>query len=394
MTIDSHKGSVILVARHYPPGISGGTRRAFLLAKGLRSRGWRVRVASPQAPTGEPDWIDSPHAAAVRGSAAASRPSTRLMRTRTTVRNAVRSLVYWPDADMRWALATARRAMDVIAKIERPDWVISSSPPESAHLAGALIRRRTGVRWLAEFRDSWIEEPLREELRRSAVRRFVERRIASTLLRGADHVVAVSESIAMEVAALGASCPISLIGHFAEPEGNAHAFDGPGPHLVHTGQFSLSHPDRTLPAVLDAFRRIQTTFPTAMLHLVGRLTHAEVALAQQHPSHSHTQLYGSLPYAEARTFQGGADGLILYQPDTAALPGKISEYLLCKAPILTVGGGTWQNRIQHIPHWPLEGLADALAAGPREPIDLYADALDRYEALLLEPRVAQRGRSI
>jgi glycosyltransferase involved in cell wall biosynthesis len=213
-------------------------------------------------------------------------------------------------------------------------------------------------------------------------------------LRRADHVVTVSESIAAEAEWLGVTCPISVIGHFAEPIGDAQALDGPGPHLVHTGQFSLSHPERTLDVVLDAFQRALLSFPTATLHLVGRLTHGEIEVATRHPSHDHIKLYGPLPYTDARAFQRSADGLVLYQPDTAALPGKISEYLLCDAPILTVGRGEWQDRVKHIPHWPLEQLATALAAGRRVPVDLLNDALDRYERVLLEPGVARRGGPI
>lgn len=353
-----------------------------------------MRVASPKAPLQEPEWIESPHPAAERGAAALANAPNRATNGRTIVANAARRLLYWPDADMRWALSTARRISASIREFEKPDWIITSSPPESAHLAGALIKQRTGIRWLAEMRDSWIDEPLREELRTSVVRRSIERRIATTLLRRADHIVAVSASIAAEAKGFGIARPISLIGHFADSVDETRTLDGPGPHLVHTGQFSLSHPERTLDAVLDAFERVLPSFPTAMLHLVGRLTHEEIQLAARHATHNHTKIYGPLPYADARAFQRGADGLVLYQPDTAALPGKISEYLLCDAPILIVGDGAWQERLEHVPHWRMDRLTDALAAPRRTPTDLLNDALNRYESVLLEPDVALRGGSI
>ena len=387
------KGSVVLVARHYPPAVSGGTRRAALLASGLRRRGWRVRVASPQAPQDEVDWIESPHPAALRAELALSREGSVPARLITPLRNAARRVVYWPDADMRWAQRTARLVEAAIVS-DRPDWIVTSSPPESAHLVGAFLKRRTGVAWLAELRDSWVDDPLREELRSSSARRSIERRLAKRLLRDADHLVAVSDAIAAEIAGFGTSRPISIIGHFAEPSATSHAFDGTGPHLVHTGQFSLSHPLRTLRPVLDAFQRALASHPSATLHLVGRLTRDEVELATQHPARPRIRLYGTLPYAESRSFQSGADGLILYQPDTAALPGKISEYLSCSAPILTVGSGQWLDRMHGLPHWPLEALSAALAAGPRTPVDLSEAALDRYEALFAQPTIAQRGGPI
>jgi glycosyltransferase involved in cell wall biosynthesis len=375
------KGGIVLVARHYPPMISGGTRRASLLAKGLRERGWRVRVASPRAPEGEPDWIDSPHPAALRGERAMNRQTNAPTRAIEKLATIARRTVYWPDADMRWALGTAR-IVEAVVRGDRPDWIVTSSPPESVHLVGTAIKRRSGIRWLAELRDSWIEEPLREELLNSRVRRFVERRIARSLLQRADHIVAVSEPIAREVASFDVSCPISLIGHFAEPYAATRTFPGTGPHLLHTGQFSLSHPQRTLQPVLDAFLRVLATHPNAHLHLIGRLTHAESELARRHAANPRTVLHGPLPYADARAYQNAADALILYQPDTAALPGKLSEYLLCTAPILTVGSGRWMTRMADIPHWPLEDLAAALLAVRRQPVDAFRDSIDRYEAIL------------
>ena len=143
-------------------------------------------TASPVAPPDEPDWIASPHPAAERGEAALNRQSTAFTRVVTHAKGAIRRLVYWPDADMRWALRTANAIELATREDERPNWIITSSPPESAHLAGALLKRRTGIRWMAELRDSWIDEPLREELRHSRARRFFERGIARKLLARAE----------------------------------------------------------------------------------------------------------------------------------------------------------------------------------------------------------------
>lgn len=386
---------VILLARHYPPHVSGGTRRASLLARGLRDRGWRVSVASPAAPLGEPDWIETPHPAAERAVADASPVTSSTVAARATalVKRALRRWLYWPDGDMRWALTAAARVTEAIRVGDAPAWVITSSPPESAHLAGAIIKRKTGVPWLAELRDGWIVDPLRVELRRSRVRRAIERRLARRLLAGVDHLVAVSTSIAEELASLAPAGPVSVIGHFAERTDAVEVLDGAGPHLVHTGQFSLSHPDRRLVVVLDAYQTTLATHPTAILHLVGRLTPEETRLVHQHPIGNRVQLYGVRSYEESRAYQRAADGLLLFQPDTAALPGKLAEYLLCNAPILTVGGGRWLTRLEGIPHWPLEQLTQALAAGPRQPIDAYSEALDRYETLLSDSGIAQRRRS-
>ncbi len=121
--------------------------------------------------------------------------------------------------------------------------------------------------------------------------------------------------------------------------------------------------------------------PEARLHLIGRLTPEEQTYADSSPLAAQIVRHGNLPYAQTLAMQQSADGLILFQQGTAALPGKLSEYLLTTAPILVVGDGPWRARLADIPHWPLESAKEALAAPRRAPADHMAGALDRYEAI-------------
>lgn len=369
---------LLIVTRHYPPEISGGARRPFLLAQGLRARGWRVAVASPFAPEGEPDWIRTPHPAAERGRAAAEPGAVR---TEPRWKTWARRMVRWPDNEIGWAGHAVRA---VIASGLRPDWVLTTSPPESAHAVGERLKRALGVRWALEMRDSWIEEPLRSELAAPGLRRKVEQGIAARWLETADARIAVSETLAAEMQRLApaAAGPMSVIGHFADPPPAPHAFEGEGPHLLHSGSFSLSHGDRQLSGLLAAFGALRTGLPTARLHLAGRLTALERAELALSPHAEAITLHGELPYTDARALQAGADGLILYQQGIDALPGKLGEYLECTAPILTLGEGSWKARLAGIPHWPLEQAAAALAAPRRTPANALSGALSAYETLL------------
>ncbi|MEQ1931216.1 MAG: glycosyltransferase [Parvularculaceae bacterium] len=373
------KGSLLIIARHFPPAVSGGARRPLLLAEGLRARGWKVTIASPAAPNGYPHWIETPHPAGLRGETAVAQGPTNPIEG---LKIRVRGALYWPDGDMRWAFsadAAVRRA-DV-----RPDWVLTTSPPESAHLAGYLVKSRTGARWLAEMRDSWIDEPLRPELRDSALRRGIERRLAKTLLRRADRIVAVSPSIADEATRL-AGRPATVIGHFARAPISSYEFSAPGPHLVHAGRFTLSHRDRRIEALLADFEIAAADLPpTARLHLIGLLTEDERNAVARNPRAAQIVGHGEKPYDQALAMQQAADGLILQQPAIAALPGKFSEYLLMTAPILIVGDGEWTRRLGAAPHFRLTDARKAMAAPRRQPQDALGPALDAYERILGAP---------
>lgn len=369
--------TLLLVTRHYPPVVSGGARRPFLLAHGLRTRGWRVIVVSPQAPEGEPDWIEVPHHAA---RSAQSGDGESFAPPEPGWKSALRRLVYWPDNDVRWAHAAVRA---VITRGVGADWILTTSPPESLHLAGCQLQRRLGARWAGELRDSWIEAPLREELSRSRLRRWGERLILRRTLGQADRIVSVSAAIGEEVRhQLGRTkVPVTVIGHFADPPPAPHGFEGDGPHFLYTGSFSLSHPARHIEAVLCAFAETRRDLPQARLHLVGRLTAQERAEIEAAPVAVAVIDHGSQAYTTVRAMQAGADGLILYQPAIDALPGKLGEYLAATAPILTVGDGPWIARLEGVPSWPLTEAAKAIAASRRATVDSYGAALDAYETM-------------
>jgi len=372
------KPFLLIVTRHYPPEISGGARRPFLIARGLRGRGYRVAVAAPFAPDGEPDWIRTPHPAAERGRSLALEASGP---SEPAWKPWLRRMVRWPDNEIGWA-GNAVRA--VMSSGLRPDWVLTTSPPESAHAAGERLKRALGVRWALEMRDSWIEEPLRPELLEQGLRQKVERSIAARWLVAADARIAVSAALAaeMERLARGTASSPSVIGHFAEPPPGPFKFEAPGPHLLHSGSFSLSHEGRRFADLLGAFAKLRSSVPSARLHLAGRLTAMERAELALSPLAEAITLHGEVPYAASRALQAGADGLIVFQQGIDALPGKLGEYLECTAPILTVGEGAWKARLSGIPNWPLESAAAALAAPRRAPSNALPAALDAYEALL------------
>ncbi|MBI1393463.1 MAG: glycosyltransferase [Alphaproteobacteria bacterium] len=369
---------LLIVTRHYPPEVSGGARRPFLIAHGLRDRGYRVVVASPFAPDDEPDWIRTPHPAALRGFNAASKKGEA---QEAQWKSKLRRMVRWPDNEIAWAGHAVRA---VLASKLRPDWILTTSPPESAHAAGERLKRALGARWMLEMRDSWIEEPLRAELALSGLRQSLERGIARRWLETADARVAVSEALSGEMKRLGpgAASPLSVIGHFAEPAPVPAHFEGPGPHFLHAGSLSQSHFGRRLGDLLAAFSTLLAKMPAARLHLVGRLTPVERAELAVSPIAGYVTYHGEVSYAQSRALQAGADGLILYQKGIDALPGKLGEYLECTAPILTIGEGSWKSRLEGLPHWELVDADEALRAPRRTPANALTDTLDMYEAVL------------
>src|SRR5213075_2633355 len=65
-----------------------------------------------------------------------------------------------PDENVSWNLTAIPAAIRIVRN-ERIDVVITTSPPSSVHLVGAAVKRATGVRWVADLRDSLLAHPHR-----------------------------------------------------------------------------------------------------------------------------------------------------------------------------------------------------------------------------------------
>jgi glycosyltransferase involved in cell wall biosynthesis len=107
------------------------------------------------------------------------------------VRAVLRELVYVPDAQIGW-LPFALRAAAGIMRRYRPEVVYTTSVPFTAHVVGAILQRRFGVPWVAEFRDLWTGSQTGQA--RTSARRALDRRMEEEILRRADAVVVTTEA--------------------------------------------------------------------------------------------------------------------------------------------------------------------------------------------------------
>lgn len=331
---------LVLIARHYPPAVSGGARRPYFLAHALRELGAEVFVVAPDRDPVLPGIaVDHPHRDPAPDCGTGRGPlSARL-------RNFAREWARWPDPDITWTRRAARAALTALPF--EPDWIITTSPPESVHWAGRELKRKTGARWCADFRDQWFERAFRLG-RRNRLRRWLETLYARHLLGTADLVVSVNALIDAEIGGLaGNPGPArAVLGHF-RPDGDfSFRFDGKGPHLLHTGSFSLSDPDCPITPVLTAFAEAARGAPDLRLHLAGRLTAAEKQAVADSPAAAQIVLHGVVPLGTALGMQRAAHALIVAAAPAAPVPpGKYVEYIAAGRPVIAAGSGPWRTVI-------------------------------------------------
>lgn len=103
------------------------------------------------------------------------------------------SLLWLPDDQQGFIPAATRVAREEVRK--GADLLYTSAPPFSVHLTGYLVKRLTGVKWAAEFRDPWTDNPWKPRHVRSRFSDRAELGLERKSLAAADHIICVTGGI-------------------------------------------------------------------------------------------------------------------------------------------------------------------------------------------------------
>ena len=333
---------------YFPPAGGGGVQRPLKLATHLPELGVETHVLAPD----DPRWLHRDEGLPLPPNATVHRarylgPSGRklaeelhgvtgLQRELVRARAFGRRLLV-PDENVTWNL-TANRAAIRLIKREGIDVVVTTSPPASVHLIGAFAKRVTGVRWVADLRDSLVAHPHRRaESRLVRAKERTSDLVARLVARSADGIVAVSDAIADETRALRPRGPVVTIANGADFDDFAGIEYRRGERfrITHTGSFfGKRDPRPFLTALAESGLDIEARF-------LGDFRSADRVWAEELDLGDRLRL---LPYAPRRTsleMQRDSEVLLLLIPDAGGrgkgvLSGKVFEYLAAERPILAV----------------------------------------------------------
>ena len=407
----------LLVLYYFPPSGGPGVQRGVKLCKHLRAEGVETTVVTvdPATYLGPGEYEPDP-------SLDADVPAdVRVVRTpsgdRRALKSAVNSLRAYRAA---WHLAPSHfferqagwlgpvlAACEAEVRRSRPDVVLTSSQPYTAHLAGLALKAGTGIPWVADFRDPWTTSWGRTW---PSSRAFAwEEAREDEVLATADRVVANTEGSRTELLARRpwiAPSKVEVVPNGYDPEDVAVS---PATRsaddfvIVHSGAFraAAAPPDRgrvrrwldgqavaPIPydlathSPLPLFRALANVTGTprrARARLVGPLHPAWREVAYSLGVADRVEALGYRPHREATSHVAAAD--LLYLPtvtrtDGAAVsnvPAKTYEYLGSGRPIAALAGPgdvrevvAGRDRVTLLPPSDAEGLAALIARGASE----------------------------
>jgi glycosyltransferase involved in cell wall biosynthesis len=357
---------VLIIAYYWPPNAGVGVYRWLKFTKYLPQFGWQPVVYTPANPEMQAVDVDleneiPPKAEVIKapitepyswykrftGKKQDERLQTAFLREeagptwKENAANWLRSNFFIPDARVWWVKPSVKR-LERYLKVHPVDVIVTTGSPHSLHLIGRELKRRTGIPWLADFRDPWTNVDYYGQLK---LMKWADRKqhdLERAVLTEADKVLTVSWHWAEELRALGAR-KVEVITNGYDPD------DLPVPpepvderwSLVHVGSITAT---RDVPELWNALAErvisdaeFRSRF---VLRFIGGVDHSVLRSLESAGLLDHVERIGQVGHAEAIRHMQRARVLLLPVNDTpnvmGFLPAKVFEYLSVQRPILAI----------------------------------------------------------
>jgi len=255
-----------------------------------------------------------------------------------------------PEAQVLWLPFALIRALYLIRRYSI-SVILTTSPPNSSHLLGPILKKISQVKWIADFRDPWFGNSL-EQFRSMFLpnqRLKVEKFLLKTTLSSADAIVNIG---------YGESNDLQR----CFPDVNKNKF-----HVIHNGYDPEDFPQKTFnqsrnstltlchlgylyKGSADEFFNTITDLLTEeyemrnhlKIQFIGQIDQTYESLIYRSDFRTTFKLYGQLPHSEALKVLLECDVLLVFLCGfgKSEIPGKIFEYLATKKPVLALAPKT------------------------------------------------------
>ena len=248
-----------------------------------------------------------------------------------------------PDTRFPWYFGTVRKAVRIIRE-EKIDLIFSSSPPQTNHMIARKASAKTGIPWVADFRDPWTDVfwLLDRSVRMKWIHRW-DQRIERKTIRKMNAVVTVGPSL-VKILQRKTDKQIHLITngyderYFRERQQHKNEKFS----LFYAGSISREQsPEgffRSMDLVMREFPSFSKDFEMLWLGNFPAYIHEMVG---QLDYHDKIRFSPYTHYSESIEMIRNSDLLLLIIPRTAdnacIITSKIFEYIGASKPVLTYG---------------------------------------------------------
>ncbi len=248
----------------------------------------------------------------------------------------LRANLFVPDARIGWIPFLLRSGRKIIRQ-EKPDLILSSSPPHSLQLALRSLVEKSGLPWVCDMRDPWSDAFWEKELRRLSLTDRLNRRLERKVLSCVSCVTTVSAGLGETFVKKGA--PAYEVIHNGYEDIGGTPVPSEKFRIYYFGHLAKSQnpaPFLTLLNSLDSRQKnqIQLTF-------IGSVF-GEYRERFQSLEEIHCDFLDYMPKASMLELARDASLFLKIQAESGyadkSVGTKIYDYLSLRAPIMVIGG--------------------------------------------------------
>lgn len=254
---------------------------------------------------------------------------------------AYKSFLNVPDGQVGWLPYSVKAGLRIVREF-RPDFIYASGTPFSGLIAASIISKLTGVPWIAEMRDLWVDS---HSYQYGRVRSIIDLFLEMNTLRSALGIVTVSSSWADIVGRKYGLPSVSIMNGYdiddIDCDGELESPDYV--NLLYTGMVYESGQD--ISPLLEALRLGRFSSDQVRLNMYGRYLGNIVEKARAYSVSDLVYVHSPIPRRESLCRQRKADALVYLSWNGGGVaargvyPGKIFEYIQACRPIIAVGTG-------------------------------------------------------
>jgi len=386
------KKNLLIMVNFFPPSGGGGVYRPLSFVKYLSGMNWNVTVVTPKP--GE-FWIQDPDLlkqipSQVRIERTNSLSPPRLLNllrgkgggggsTRDSGRfefmRKASEFLLLPDTYLGW-VPFAVRAASRLCREKRFDVILSTSPPDSTHLAASRISSRFDIPWVVDFRDPWIGLYLREPP--TSLHRRLHRRMEKKAAEAA-RVLVTTDWQRDRLRELYPGSRVEKIPNGYDEE-DFRGLEGLNPPaapftITHSGMLTLGRQSKSFLAGAALFleRRAKARNRMKIVFAGARETENE-AWADRLGMEGVVEFVDNLPHRKCVARERTSHVLLLIKHDDiryrGLVPGKLYEYIGARRPVLAV-----------VPRGEAYRIVKQLNRGETAAVDDPAEIADRIERM-------------
>lgn len=358
---------VLIITYYWPPSGGAGVQRWLKFVKYLPQNGWMPIIYTPQnpeAPADDPTLLEEiPRDTVVlkrkiwepfsiykkmTGKSADSKFNAGFLEEEggggfmKKLSIWIRGNLFIPDAKRFW-IRPSVTFLKKYLKNNPVDLIVSTGPPHSLHVIAEKVKRKTGLPWLADFRDPWTQIDFYDKLQLSRFADAKHKKLEKKVLNKADRIVVVGKTMAEEFNAITAREISVITNGFDKDDIKTDAVDYPERFsIVHVGSINADRNHLVFwEALKNCINKKEGFKKDLELVFVGRNDVSVTEAIKTYGLENYVTFIPYIPHNEVFDLEKRAALLYLPINNTpnakGILTGKFFEYLASERPILAIG---------------------------------------------------------